>query len=142
MKRILLGGVLLLSGCASLGAEIEGLERTVRLVKDRFKNGVYIYRSASGQDDIESVSFNMTGPGQVDMTVRALGLSFVYGFELRYQERAFTSRTRTAKLKIMLSDLDFLGGGGVRARVQKEIAEAIVEQDQLEIKINERAEPE
>ncbi len=128
----------LLSGCATLEAELEGLGRTFVMVRDQFKDGLYVYKTESQTDELESVSFNLVGGDQVTLNIKALGLSFEYGLGITYQERAVAARTRTVKLNFTVKDFSFLGGGVVRVQVPKSAAEELSRQPDFELTVPEQ----
>jgi hypothetical protein len=122
-----------LAGCASFGAEMEGLQRTVMLYRDQYKDGIYVYRAAPGVKDIESVAFTMSDMGQVDMNVKYLGFSFVYGLGLKYEERTLSSEARVARLTYKIDNFTFLSRNEIHAVVPKQIAEKVVGKERIEL---------
>jgi hypothetical protein len=128
MKKKLLLSILFIAGCASFGAEYTGLEKQILLLREQYAEGVVVYKTIPGNKDLDSVIFNMSNQGQVDLTVKYHRFSFVYGLGVKYASGNVLSETKEAKLMYRIDDFTFLSPNEVKVAIPKKVAEKIVEQ--------------
>jgi hypothetical protein len=135
MRNFWVLGILFLAACASLEPELEGMEKTIWMLRDRYNEGIVVYKSLPGDKDLSSVIFKMTGPGQVDLTVQYRDFSLVYALGIKYDRNELSTEAKEAKIMYRIKDFTFLNNHEIHLQVPKEIAGELVQHERIKIEL-------